>query len=180
MNTHHSTAKYKRSGFTLVEILVVIVIIGILAAITVGGVGFYNKKAAQSKTQVFVASVSRALGEYRSDEGQYPTDGADGSERSSEILYETLFGDANGDGDSDENATIYLDTFNPTLSGPALNVREKSNSYTLIDGFQNPLRYRAPGEQNPATEFDLWSAGIDGETDLGNTGDDTKDDVVNW
>lgn len=162
------------------EILVVIAIIAVLATMTVGGLGFYKKKAAENKTKVFVASVSRALDDYRSDEGSYPDDGADGSDTSSAILYEVLFGDADGDGEPDEDATIYLDMLNPSSTGSALNVKEDSGDYVLIDGFKNALRYRAPGEQNPGTEFDLWSAGPDGETNIGNSGDDTRDDIKNW
>lgn len=155
-------------------------IIAVLATMTVGGLGYYQRKAKESKTQVFVASVSRALDDYRSDEGSYPTDGADGSEASSAILYESLFGDADNDGTPDTDATIYLDMLNPSAKGPALNVKEDGGVYVLVDGFKNPLRYRAPGEQNPGADFDLWSAGPDGETSTSNSGDDTKDDIDNW
>jgi len=160
------------------EVLVVIAIIAVLATMTVGGLGFYKRKAAENRTQVFVASVSQALSDYHSDSGVYPEDGADGSDASSAILYEVLFGDADADGESDDGATIYLDTLNPSSTGPAKNVDLDGGDYVLIDGWKNPLYYRAPGEQNP--DFDLWSAGFDGETSDGNTGDETRDDIDNW
>ena len=158
----------------------VVAIIAVLATITVFGLGFYNRKAAQSKSKIFVASVSQALDDYRSDEGSYPTTGADGGESSSTILYEELFGDADGDGETDAGLTAYLDSLDPSITGKAANVQEDGGTYLLIDGFKNPLRYRAPGEQNPGTEFDLWSVGFDGETSLSNSTDDTRDDITNW
>lgn len=180
MKTHHFPENSNWKGFTLIEILVVIAIIAVLATITVQGLGFYQKKSKENKSTVFVASVSQALDSYRSDEGSYPQDGADGSDTSSEVLYESLFGDLDGDGQPDDGATIYLDTLNPGASRASLNVEEAGGSYTLVDGFKNPLYYRAPGEQNPATEFDLWSAGVDGETNISNSGDETRDDINNW
>jgi len=180
MNTHHSPTSSRYRGFTLVEVLVVIVIIGVLAAMSVQGVGFFKRKSAESRTEVFVASVSRALDEYRSDEGEYPKQGADGSEFSSDILYETLFGDFDGNDETDSDETVYLNTINPSAKGTARNVKEHKGGYVLIDGFGNPLRYRAPGDQNPGNAVDVWSAGFDGETDLSNRGDVTKDDIDNW
>ena len=180
MKTYHLSTRGSAKGFTMVEILVVIAVIAILATMTVGGLSFYQQKAKESRTEIFVASVSRALDDYRSDEGSYPDDGADGSETSTAVLYEVLFGDDDGDGQPDPDATIYLETLNPSSKGAALNVRLDGGDYILVDGFKSPLRYRAPGEQNVGSEFDLWSAGLDGETNLSNSGDETKDDLDNW
>ena len=178
MKFHRKASHQLKQGFTLLEVLVVIAIIAVLASITVGGIGFYKRKAAESKTEVFIASVSQALDEYKSDEGVYPTDGADGSEGSSSVVYEALYGDADGDGEVDDDAEAYLATLNPNSTGPALNVQESDGSYVLMDGWKNELRYRSPGDQNP--DFDLWSAGADMETNLANDGDDAKDDIDNW
>ncbi len=180
MKVHHFTKGNSSKGFTLIEILVVMAIIAVLATVVVGSIGFYQNKTKDNKGKVLVASVSQALDSYRLDEGEYPEMGADGSEMSSAILYDTLFGDSDGDGIADDDATIYLDTLNPNGNTAALNVEESGDGYILVDGFKNPLRYRAPGQQNPGSEFDLWSAGLDGETNANNSGDETRDDVTNW
>ncbi len=46
-------------GFTLVEIMVVIAIIAVLATMTVGGLAWYKRKAAEGKTKVLVQGISR-------------------------------------------------------------------------------------------------------------------------
>ena len=50
-------------GFTLIEIIVVVSIIAVLATMTVGGLSFYKRKAAENKTKGCIGSVSRALDE---------------------------------------------------------------------------------------------------------------------
>ena len=66
--------KFKQSGFTIVELLIVIVIIGILA--TIGFVSFANaqNKAKKSKAEATVSQVKSKLGEYFAENNNYPTD----------------------------------------------------------------------------------------------------------
>ena len=63
---------YSRAGFTLIEVLLVVVIIGILAAVVVprlsGRVGQSQISAAKSS----IASVSLALDLYETDTGKFP------------------------------------------------------------------------------------------------------------
>lgn len=69
--------KLQNKGFTIVELLIVIVIIGILA--TIGFVSFASaqNKAKKSKAQATVAQVKSKLGEYYSDKNSYPETKAD-------------------------------------------------------------------------------------------------------
>lgn len=60
------------SGFTLVELIVIIVIIGILAAITVVGYNGVQHRAADSSTQKALSDAQKSVQLYRVDKGSYP------------------------------------------------------------------------------------------------------------
>ena len=64
----------KRSGFTLIEIILVVVIIGILAGIFLGGlkIGGRTEQAKVVKAQSTIATLSSAIQEYEIINGEYP------------------------------------------------------------------------------------------------------------
>ncbi|MBT8045192.1 MAG: type II secretion system GspH family protein, partial [Verrucomicrobiae bacterium] len=64
-------------GFTLIELMVVIAIILVLSTIVIGGLGWYKRKAAVGKTEVLVASIDRALEDYKLDNGFLPEGNGD-------------------------------------------------------------------------------------------------------
>ncbi len=62
-----------QKGFTLVELLVVIVILGILAAVVVFAVGGSTDKAQASSCAAEKSALGSAVEAYRASVGSYPT-----------------------------------------------------------------------------------------------------------
>jgi general secretion pathway protein G len=124
-----------RLGFTLIEILVVITLIGLLAALVgpriLGRVS--EAKSATAKAQLELLSV--ALDNYRLDNGSYPT-----TEQGLAALQEK-----------------------PTRDPAPLNWRGPYLKRTIpADPWGRPYIYRSPGEHDPGGN-DLSSLGKDGQ-----------------
>jgi type II secretion system protein G len=62
-----------RRGFTIVELLIVIVVIGILAAITIVAYNGIQQRARDSNRQSAIGSIRQALEMYKLDQGRYPS-----------------------------------------------------------------------------------------------------------
>jgi general secretion pathway protein G len=62
-----------KSGFTIVELLVVIVVIGILAAITIVSYAGISQRATVASLQTDLTNASQQLKLYYTDHGSYPT-----------------------------------------------------------------------------------------------------------
>lgn len=63
----------KRSGFTLIEIILVVVIIGILAGIGIPKLGGKSDKAKMAQAQGNIQMLSMAVREYEIINGDYPS-----------------------------------------------------------------------------------------------------------
>jgi general secretion pathway protein G len=67
------TTRARRAGYTLVEILVVVFIVGLLATIVVPRIVGRTDEARVTTAVATMKSVEQALGLYRLDNGVYPT-----------------------------------------------------------------------------------------------------------
>lgn len=62
------------SGFTLVELMAVIVVIGIVSGVVLAGAGFANRIAMKNRTIATIEQVKTAAEMYFTDTGSYPPD----------------------------------------------------------------------------------------------------------
>ena len=63
----------RHSGFTLIEVMVVIVILGVLAALIVPNVMGRGEKAKVDTSEITLKSVAGALDQYKMDYGKFPS-----------------------------------------------------------------------------------------------------------
>ena len=64
--------RHSSHGFTLIEILTVIVVILIIAAFVVNAAGLAQRKAARARATGEIAAMSTACESYKADNGSYP------------------------------------------------------------------------------------------------------------
>ena len=135
-------ARRQRPGFTLLELVVVIIVLGLLAGIVAPQIigRLAEAKSTTARTQIELLSV--ALDGYRLDNGTYPT-----TEQGLAALRERP-----------TRAPIPA-----SWRGPYL------RKAVPLDPWGRAYLYRSPGERNPGA-FDLESLGRDGK--VGGEGED--------
>lgn len=127
----------KNHGFTLIEILLVVVIIGILVAMTVPNIANRGDQARVASTHTDIeANVATALDLYKLDNGRYPT-----TEQGLAALMSKP---------SSDPVPI-------SWNGPYLKKRKIPH-----DAWGREYVYTCPGKQNTET-YDLASLGPDGK-----------------
>ena len=138
----------RRSGFTLIELMLVLVILATLAAIVVPKLTGQSKRAKVIATQTQIADFGTALDAFEIGVSRYPT--------SVEGLRALV-----------ERPTSEADEW----QGPYL-----SRNAIPLDPWRNEYQYRCPGQYNP-DGYDLYSYGPDGklggEDDITNWSEDT-------
>jgi general secretion pathway protein G len=120
-------------GFTLIEIMVVVVILGILAAIIIPRISDRPEQARRTKAKLDIKSIETALSLFNMDNGFYPT-----TEQGLEALVEQ-----------------------PTAGTIPNNYKEGGYLKKVpLDPWKNPYVYLSPGAHD---DYDLISYGSDGE-----------------
>ncbi|MBW2057670.1 MAG: type II secretion system major pseudopilin GspG [Deltaproteobacteria bacterium] len=120
-------------GFTLIEIMVVVVILGILAAIIIPKISGRPEQARRTKAIMDIKSIETALALFQMDNGFYPS-----TEQGLEALVEK-----------------------PTTGRIPNNYKEGGYLKRVpLDPWKNPYVYICPGVHG---EYDLSSYGNDGE-----------------
>ncbi len=126
-------SRRKRQGFTLVEVLVVVVIIGLLAGLVVPRIVGRGEEAKRTATSVQISELEQALDLFKLDNGFYPT-----TEQGLEALVEE-----------------------PNTTPEPRNYRSGGYIKKIpMDPWGSPFVYRSPGDHG---EVDLFSTGPDGE-----------------
>ncbi|PJE78611.1 Type II secretion system protein G [invertebrate metagenome] len=126
---------YKRnmSGFTLIEIMVVVVILGILAAMVVPKLLSRPDQAKVTVAKADIEAISQALELYRLDNGMYPT-----TDQGLEALVKQ-----------------------PTTSPEPRNWNPEGYLKRVpVDPWNRPYLYMQPGVHG---KYDLYSLGANGE-----------------
>lgn len=126
------TRRRRQSGFTLIEVMVVVAILAILAAVIVPRVMDEPAKARSAKVKQDLRAIESALDLYKLDNYRYPT--------------------------TDQGLEALV---NPPSSGPEpKNYKDGGYLRKLPeDPWGNPYQYLHPGEHG---ELDVYSLGADG------------------
>ena len=138
---------FRGAGFTLIEVLVVIAVVAILAAITLGISSGARDKAAQDRARSELAVLGTALERYRAAYGAYPQD-----EQNAAALYQALSGTRTPTGAVDDRAPFI------TLAGLVLSDAED----VIVDPWGQPYEY-VPFMSGARRGFRLYSIGRDGK-----------------
>lgn len=151
------------AAFTLIELLIVITIIGILAALVLNTAGYAQKKAARSRAEVEIKALEAALESYKADMGDYPL-GSNGNPNattapvSTNYFLRAALCPAGPDTNNAFNpqGKVYFEF--PKGMGTNTNVSVATNQ-SVVDPFGEPYGYCYPGSTNGngTNFFDLWS-----------------------
>ena len=139
-----------RSGFTLLEVLLVLAILGVIAAMVVPNLLGRQEEAYRKTTRINIAGLENSVKQYAAEhDGLFP-------EGNAEAVFQLLL-NPEVDQHTGKQKAPYLENI-------------------PLDAWKNSLRYEYPptGNRTSATgKPAIWSCGADKQ-------DDTADDINNW
>jgi general secretion pathway protein G len=137
------TTQPTRRAFTLIELLLVLVILGVLAALVVPKFTNRTQQARETAVKADISNIETALNAFEIDNGRFPA------------TEEKL------------DALITAPSGLPAWKGPYL------QRGVPKDPWGNPYEYRQPGQRNPSgfDLFSLGPDGREGNDDIGNWSD---------
>jgi len=157
----------RRSGFTLVEMLVVICIIGILAALIAVWFVEIGVRAKNVATRSLIHTLDAGCSDYRMEFGQAPPSTTyAGSQNLHYYLAQPWPVVRNGIA---TNVGPFIN-FPVGWLAPGASSHPSPPSF-VYDKFNQPIEYVSPGVQVP-TGVDIWSKG--------RSASDSTDDLSNW
>lgn len=146
-----STSSKAQQGFTLMEIMIVVAILGILLGVVAVRMTGHTERARHTAAQLNIKALGSALKWFKMDNSFYPS-----TEQSLRALVEK-----------------------PSIGRVPNNWREGGyleESKVPKDPWGFDFHYQCPGTHNPQG-FDLWSYG--GDNQEGGQGEENED-VANW
>lgn len=139
-----TAARRQRRGFTLLEVLIVLAILGVIAAMVVPRLLGQQRAANEKATAISIRSIESALDLYAVDnQGQYPQGGSD----------------------------ILQQLTQPSTDPVTGREREPYLDSVPLDAWQRPFNYEYPNSKVSVDKPAIWSSGADGKNDEGG-GDD--------
>ncbi|HEY9149188.1 MAG TPA: type II secretion system major pseudopilin GspG, partial [Gammaproteobacteria bacterium] len=137
----YGSDKHRARGFTLIEVMVVVVILGIMAAILVPRIMDRPEQAQIIKAKQDIRVIESQLNLYRLDNFNYPT-----TDQGLEALVEK-----------------------PTHGAEPRNYKQGGYLDRLpVDPWGNPYQYLSPGTHSSIDIYSLGPDGVPSDDDIGN------------
>lgn len=149
----------RSKGFTLLELLVVITVIGVLSAITFGIASGVQDAQNRAKARAEIAAISQAIESFKSKSGDYPW--TSGSPSDAIINGEKLFAAISGwmEFDRSSDVTVFQEKNAATVpsSGPNAFIDLSKLTYVESSSYVDADNY---GEINPEVDLSFAPRGF--------------------
>lgn len=163
--THPPISRRRSAGFTLVEIMAVVLIILVLAGLILSMAGNATREADIASTKALLERIGVGLEGYKAETGQYPVGTAD----MNRALYRTLSNTAHGTYNPTPIAgrEPFME-WKPTELNPVEYYPWDTPKYVsqpnagFVDAWGNAIQYTF--DPNITSTYRLWSMGPDGKT----------------
>lgn len=162
--------KRTTNGFTLIEMLVVVAVIGILAAMTHAAVTSAIKRAKIANTRTLVMAIDSGMQLFKTDFGHLPYDSLSGGRKTNDPRWirRWLLG-MGGNGEIDDSGANNV-RGDQRWTGPYVEIQvrrhlDEDANYVFVDSWGEPIYFAVETDEpifNP-DRWDIWSKGPDGE-----------------